>query len=255
MNNSFTSFLIIIITFSLNTFAESLNCYIRPMKALSSGIVPEDNNKLINLSVNIMTLDAIKDSANPTELCSSSTVGDKKIELCAFESDFSGGYNININVYETGFEKPTLSEYLVATSRKNGLGLIRHKDLVLSSVYNKLSHFNVEIPESTEGDLTLLDIAIRTAYTRGLIKKNEVIFYALDIERGCTFSKEAAQPPVITPEPAPVTPPATPATPDNGSGSLPLPILPNQPSSPDLPTSPGLPSLPVNPSLPPIGNK
>lgn len=252
MNKSLFTFFTIFLSLAANTFAESLNCYIRPMKALSSGVVPDDNNKLINLSVNIMTFDTHKETANLSELCSSSSLGDKKVELCAIESDFAGGYNININVYETGYEKPATSEYLVATSRTNGLGLIRHKDLVLNSIYNKLSHFNVEVPESTEGDLTALDIAIRTGFSRGLIKKNEVVFYTLDMERGCTFSKEAAQPPVAIPEPAPSAP-ATPAVP--APGTSPLPGLPDFPASPDLPTSPVLPGLPESPIVTPGGNK
>lgn len=223
------------------------------MKALSSGVVPDDNNKLINLSVNIISFDTNKDTANLSEVCSSKTVGDKKVELCAFEGDFAGGYNVNINVYETGYEKPATSEYLIASSRKNGLGLIRYKNLVLNSIYNKLSHFNVEIPESTEGDLTGIDIAIRESFSRGLIKKNEVILYSLDMERGCTFSKEAAQPPVEIPEPAPSAPtlPVTPADP----GTSPLPTLPGLPTSPDLPSSPVLPGLPEGPIVTPGGNK
>lgn len=169
--------------------AETLTCSLRPMRTLTSGLVPDDNSKLISLSVEIVAFDQISSVTDLSSVCASSMLDDKKIELCAMESAFIGGYSVSILTTEPGFEIPTSSEYLIGKARNGkGLNLINAKEHVLSSIINKMSLFKISMPEALEGDSLLLDEALVKATSKGVLKKGDLILMSIDYEKGCSIN-------------------------------------------------------------------
>lgn len=177
-----------LLAISTSAIADTMTCKIRPLRASTIGLMPDDNSKIITLTATVVPFSKTN-STDILKYCRSTQLENRKVELCVLEAAYVGVYNVDIATTEQGQDFPTSSTYSLGMLRSGkGLAFITGKDGIMSSVQEKMSDAKIKMPDALEGDSLQIDEAIEKGVKKGVIKEGDLMSLSLDLEGSCTLN-------------------------------------------------------------------